>query len=113
MLGYDYQRLAMRTARLELSEKELLCDGAMGLCGEAGECCDLIKKHVFQGHMLDADKLIDEMSDVMWYLALICHVLGTDLDLVMEHNIKKLMKRYPNGFEVEKSVNRSTDNDDE
>ena len=105
MTANEYQKLALRTAS-ELSKKDKLLNGVMGLNGEAGECIDIVKKTLFQGHELDNGKLKDELSDVMWYVALICTALNINLEDVMIYNIEKLKKRYPNGFESEKSINR-------
>ena len=114
MTGNEYQKKAMRTASanktkswIMIGYKQLLLNGVMGLNGEAGECIDVVKKHLFQGHDLDRDKLIDELSDVMWYVAITAQGLGVSLDEIMQHNDDKLLKRYPNGFEAEKSINRS------
>jgi NTP pyrophosphatase (non-canonical NTP hydrolase) len=101
----DYQELAMRTAA-NTGEDRLVLNGVMGLCGEAGECIDVVKKHIFQGHELDKEKLIDEASDCLWYLAILAAGLGVPLDDVASHNVEKLKRRYPDGFDVEKSVNR-------
>lgn len=105
MTGYEYQEKALRTAN-KLTRSELILNGVMGLNGEAGECIDLVKKHLFQGHNLDERKLKDELSDVLWYVAIICEGLGITMDEVMQHNVEKLLRRYPNGFEAEKSINR-------
>ena len=105
MTGTEYQQKAMRTAQ-GLTEWDLLLNGVMGLCGEAGECIDLVKKYQFQGHQLDQEKLKDELGDVMWYVAITCQALGVTLDDVMEHNVKKLLLRYPDGFEAERSIHR-------
>jgi len=102
----EYQQLAYRTAA-GLGEDELVLNGVMGLCGEAGECIDIVKKHKFQGHDLDANKLLDEASDCLWYLAAIASGLGVSLESIAIHNIEKLKRRYPDGFEVEKSTNRT------
>lgn len=56
-----YQELAMRTLNPEIDKKELILNAAMGLCGESGEVIDLVKKHLFQGHDLDDEKLIKDM----------------------------------------------------
>ena len=49
----EYQKLAVKTRNVELSPKATLQDGIMGLNGEAGECIDILKKHLFQNHNLD------------------------------------------------------------
>lgn len=45
MTANEYQKLAMRTApkRFE-SREEMLLNGVMGLCGEAGEALEILKK---------------------------------------------------------------------
>lgn len=103
MTGNEYQKLAMRTANPECRR---LTNAALGLAGEAGEIADDIKKSVYHGHPLNVDKLIKEAGDVAWYLALLCEILKTTLDEVFETNIRKLMARYPDGFDPEKSMHR-------
>lgn len=105
MNGTEYQAAAMRTAS-SLDKDALVLNGVMGLNGEAGECIDIVKKHLFQAHELDADKLVDELSDVMWYAAILAEGIGTTLDDVMQHNVDKLMRRYPEGFDTERSIHR-------
>lgn len=95
------------TSTYELSQScgDLVC-GAMGLSEESGEVEGLIKKFIFHGHALDIDKVKKELGDVCWYIAMICHALGLDLEDVMQANIDKLKKRYPNGFSEQDSINR-------
>lgn len=109
MTGAEYQKLAMRTAS-DLDTYGLILNGVMGLNGEAGECIDIVKKHLFQRHELDKEKLIDELSDVLWYAAITSEGLGVTLDDVMRHNVEKLQKRYPNGFSAERSIHREDEN---
>lgn len=101
----EYQKAAMRTAKGGRSNN-LLLNGVMGLCGESGECIDIVKKVVFQGHVLDREHLAEELGDVAWYLAVAAEGLGYDLESIMRRNIDKLMKRYPDGFETERSTHR-------
>lgn len=105
MTGVEYQDKALRTAN-GLSNKELLVNGVMGMCGEAGECVDMVKKNLFQEHTLDREHMIKELGDVCWYVAITAKALGVTLDDVYEQNIAKLEKRYPNGFEADRSINR-------
>lgn len=102
----EYQELAMRTLNQKLDKKDVLINGVMGLCGEAGEAIDIVKKHLAQGHELDKEKLIKELGDVAWYLAETAYALDIDLETVFKLNIEKLKRRYPEGFEKEKSINR-------
>lgn len=106
MRGNVYQAAAMRTAGTE-DNGALLVNGALGLCGEAGEVADIVKKHKFQGHKLDAAKVAEELGDVLWYVAITARAIGYDLDLIMEMNIAKLHARYPDGFDAERSIHRA------
>ena len=102
----EYQQLAMTTLNKEMSKKDMLINGVMGLCGESGEAIDIVKKHLAQGHELDREKLIKELGDIAWYLAEMATVLDIELEEVLERNIEKLKKRYPEGFDKDRSVNR-------
>lgn len=106
MEGNVYQKLAMKTVNPELTKKDMLVNGVMGLNGESGEVIDVVKKHMFQGHELDIDKIKKELGDVMWYVAEVCEALDLSMDEVMEANIAKLANRFKNGFTKEESINR-------
>lgn len=105
MTGNEYQSLALRTAN-GLTPEQLLTKGVIGMCGEAEECVDMMKKHLFQGHDLDKEHLAKELGDVSWYVAITAHALGYDLDKIFEMNIEKLKARYPEGFDAERSLHR-------
>lgn len=107
MTGNEFQRLAMTTLNPALSEKDILINGVMGLCGESGEAIDIVKKHLHQGHPLDKEKLVKELGDIAWYLAETAHALGVELDDVFSQNIAKLRARYPEGFDTQKSQHRT------
>ena len=65
-----------------------------------------IYAHLAQGHELDREELIKELGDIAWYLAETASALEIDLDEVLAKNIEKLKKRYPEGFDTEKSIYR-------
>lgn len=101
-----YQTKALRTVNNELTDIQQLENGLMGLNGEAGECIDILKKHLFQGHELDTAHIAKELGDVAWYLAVSAYAIGYDLETIMTTNISKLEARYPEGFDSDKSQNR-------
>lgn len=102
----EYQKLALRTVNPALSSRELLINGVMGLCGESGEAIDLVKKYLHHGHALDKTALVKELGDIAWYLAETAYALDVSLEDVLQSNIEKLRKRYPEGFSSERSQNR-------
>ena len=111
----EYQKIALRTSpNPELlstdGRQRMLLLGSLGLCGEAGELAEIIKKHVFHGHPLDPDtaiRLIKEMGDCLWYLNYLASLFNITLDDVASVNIAKLAARYPeNAFSTDRSQNR-------
>ena len=105
----EYQKLAMTTLNPALSKKDVLINGVMGLCGESGEAIDIVKKHLAQGHPLDREKLIKELGDIAWYLAETATALDVTLEEVLQGNIEKLRRRYPEGFDTEHSLHREAE----
>ena len=118
MTGNEYQKLAMRTNDGKATRRlwEFIdgghidiggvLNGCLGLAGESGEFLDMMKKWVFHEKLLDEDHAMKELGDVMWYIAMICHSMGWNLDDIMQMNVVKLMARYPEGFSTELSNHR-------
>lgn len=101
-----YQQEAMTLLNPALTEKDILMNALMGLCGEAGEAIDLMKKHLYQGHDLDRVKLVKELGDIAWYLAEAATGLDTPLSEILQGNLDKLHARYPQGFDTKRSQHR-------
>ena len=105
----EYQKEAMTLLNPDIPQREVLLNALMGLCGESGEAIDLLKKHLFQGHALDREKMIKELGDVAWYLAEAATGLGVDLSEVLQRNLDKLHARYPQGFDTQRSQHREAE----
>ena len=83
---------------------------AIGMCGEAGEVSELVKKYEYHGHAIDTEHLARELGDVLWYVSYMADLFGYSLGKIMEMNHDKLAKRYPDGkFDAERSRNREED----
>ena len=103
----DYQRAALRTASgMNYENHGMLMNGILGLCGETGEVADLVKKAAFQDHDLDKENVAEELGDVAWYLAVAAYAIGYKLGDLVQINGEKLKKRYPDGFDKNRSINR-------
>jgi len=89
---------------------ERLLTASVGMCAEAGEFTEVVKKIVFQGKEPTEENLFHlkrELGDVMWYVAQACMGLDISLDEVLAMNVEKLSARYPDGtFDVHFSENR-------
>lgn len=75
---------------------------ALGLCGEAGEVAEVIKKAWrAEGDpstdQRDLEKIGGELGDVLWYLAQIASEYGLSLEGIARRNLTKLEGRMKNG----------------
>ena len=102
----EYQTIAMTTLNPELCKRDVLINSVMGLCGEAGEAIDIVKKWMAHGHELDKAHLAKELGDIAWYLAEAATALDMDLEEILRANLEKLKNRYPEGFSCERSRTR-------
>lgn len=107
MTGNEYQKLAMRTCSFSIDQKREMADhAALGLSAEAGEVAGIFQK-AYQGHPIDPEHVKKELGDCLWMIAELSTVMGFTLEEVMEENIEKLKKRYPDGFDAEHSLHRA------
>jgi len=96
----DYQRRSRATAVYPDAGDNLLYP-TLGLCGEAGEVAEKVKKMVrddagvLTGDRRDA--LAGELGDVLWYLAQLATEAGLDLGEIAEANLAKLASRAQRG----------------
>lgn len=103
----EYQDLAARTLGRDRTHEQQLANAALGLTGEAGETAELIKKHLFHATPLDRDAMVKELGDCLWYIAAFATVLEIPMTEIADRNIAKLRRRYPEGFDPERSRNRT------
>jgi NTP pyrophosphatase (non-canonical NTP hydrolase) len=114
----DYIQQVLRTESNDIkliqdricNEKTIRLDHvADGLCTEAGEFKDCLKKWKYYGKELDYTNLMEELGDICWYLAIACDELRIDFDYIQQHNINKLKARFPDKFTSENAINRNLD----
>jgi len=95
----EYQRLAHATVKYPEDMKVIY--PTLGLCGEAGETAEKIKKWIRDDNRVMTPERLElikkEMGDVLWYLAALTYDLGLTLDEVARHNIQKLQDRRERG----------------
>jgi len=108
----NHEAFIYRLQELEGQEfpSERLLTASVGMCAEAGEFTEIVKKIIFQGKPVNEENLFHlkrELGDIMWYVAQACIGLDISLDEVLEMNVEKLVARYPGGnFDVHYSENR-------
>lgn len=117
MKPMEYQALATSTEIDDYSDSNArlnprIIHGLLGLSTEAGELQDAFKKTYYYGKPLDKENVAEEIGDVMWYIAILCNEMRFDLGEIMEANIAKLKKRYPEKFSETAAVKRADKHDD-
>jgi NTP pyrophosphatase (non-canonical NTP hydrolase) len=96
----DYQVLSRRTATYPRAGEDMTYP-ALGLCGEAGEVAEKVKKTLRDdGGVLSHERreaLARELGDVLWYLSQLATEAGLDLDEIAADNLDKLLSRQERG----------------
>lgn len=84
----------------------------VGICGEAGELLDAIKKKVIYGSELDLINVIEELGDMEFYMQGLRSSLKVTREDCLRSNMDKLFVRYK-GFEYsnEAALNRLDKNE--
>ena len=92
----EYQKLAKTTAVYPTQHRIIY--PALGLCGEAGEVADKIKKIIREDSTLEQalGSIYMELGDVLWYVAILADDLGIELEDIAKWNIRKLQQRMKN-----------------
>ena len=104
----EYQILAGRTINHGLSGAMTRLVALDEMASEVGEIHSIFQK-VYQGHAIDDEALCLEVGDLLWGIAELCTVRGWCMDDVAAKNIQKLKKRYPDGFNAERSLHREVE----
>lgn len=105
MTGNEYQKLAARTINPETTSYEQSMHALHGMVGEIGEIHSIYQKY-YQGHELNKEHIQKELGDLLWFIAEFCTAHCWTLEDTMQMNIDKLMARYPEGFDSERSLHR-------
>jgi NTP pyrophosphatase (non-canonical NTP hydrolase) len=96
----DYQQRSRATAVYPQAGENLLYP-TLGLCGEAGEVAEKVKKMVRDDDGVLTDErreaLGKELGDVLWYVAQVATEAGLELDALAEANLAKLLSRRDRG----------------
>ena len=108
MTPEEYTPMAMHLAN-DLGYRDNLVHASLGVASEAGEVADAVKKVVAYGRILDIDHVAEELGDIAWFMTLLMKTTGLTWSEVFTRNIAKLEARYPDGFTLEKSINRNID----
>ena len=85
----EYTKKALKTLQKDFSAMYL----CLGMCGEAGEVANMIKKQE-RDRTDHREEILDELGDTLYYLSMLAEKLGSSLDEVAARNVEKLRERY-------------------
>lgn len=95
----EYQEAALTTA--VYPEEMRIIYPALGMCGEAGEVADKVKKVIRDNNQNFTNdrkhEIAKEIGDVLWYCATMAHDIGFTLQAIAQMNIDKLASRQQRG----------------
>ena len=89
----EYQEFVTSIKRYPTEYKMLY--PTLGLCGEAGEVAEKVKKNIRDGKSLEGVGL--ELGDVLWYISALADDLGVTLEEIAQANVDKLQSRKDRG----------------
>jgi len=96
----EYQKLSRETAVYPGAGKNFIYP-TLGLAGETGETVEIIKKVMRDSNgQISAEAktaLINELGDILWYMAQLATETGLSLDNIAQTNIEKLRSRKERG----------------
>ncbi len=107
----DYQAGANRTGNV-LAESLVsnLNHAALGLTTEVGEFVSEVKRIVRYNKPCDPkmhDHMVEELGDILWYIALAAEALGVRMEEMAERNLDKLRARFPEKYSDEAAEARA------
>lgn len=85
---------------------EIEDDGGADIFHEAALIADAVKKYAFQGHRIEKYEIMLGLNGIMSSIARRMNDFGYTMDEILRGNVEKLLKRYPNGFEADRSIHR-------
>ncbi|MFA4946488.1 MAG: nucleoside triphosphate pyrophosphohydrolase family protein [Candidatus Micrarchaeia archaeon] len=103
----EYQKLCKVTAKKFDNPGKEICTWGLGITGEAGDVASCIKKTFIHENDQRAG-IRENLGDTLWYAAMICNFFGWSMQDVLNENIGKLKKRYPEGFTIEDAKRNNT-----
>ncbi len=107
----EYQKEAAGTFKpgeTIAEDRARLVNWALGIAGEGGELCNMIKHVVFHKEQANRAEIAKELGDILWYVAAMCTSLGIDMATCGELNLAKLRHRHGGAFSFEGSAKRHT-----
>ena len=98
---HEYQLSAIRTAKMFGHQATDLTHAALGIATEGGEFTTEVKRAAIYDKPVTqemVDHMVEELGDLLWYIALAAEHLSVPLNTIAQRNIDKLAKRFPQSY---------------
>lgn len=106
MTGNEYQKLAAITIDDDvLSFKGEEYHALHGMTKNIGEINSIYQK-MYEGRRFDESRMMEELGDLLWFIAEYCTSQNWDLENIMKLNIEKLRDLYPVQFSSERNISK-------
>lgn len=107
----EYQAAALRTGTVhEEMLSSNLVHASLGIATESGEFTTEVKRIARYGRPLTPEArehMIEELGDILWYIAIAAEALSTNMEHLAKENIAKLRKRFPEKYSNEAAEARA------
>ena len=101
IMSFDYYQEQARKTAIYPDRGNNITYPTLGLCGEAGEFAEKVKKTIRDDCGIVTDEkrveMVKELGDVLWYVANICSELHLSMEEVARANLEKLKSRADRG----------------
>jgi NTP pyrophosphatase (non-canonical NTP hydrolase) len=113
-MEFDYSKFVESRKKSSIAIQQQLtpadCDAIhmlMGICGEAGELLDAVKKAAIYRKPLDMKNVVEELGDIEFYLEGFRQTFGLNRDRVLVENMRKLSVRYSEEYSDQQAQDRA------
>ncbi len=110
----EYRLMVMRLAKSGQAIKDDLTPAdahllhmSLGVCGEAGELLDCVKRMAIYRKPLDMENLIEELGDLEFYLEGVRTAAGIERAMCLAANKRKLAIRYDRFYSDQRAQERA------
>ena len=92
----NYQKKCISTLPKYLYRGDEALMALMSLNGVAGECIELYKKTLYEGSELPQERLLDNLSEAIFSVAIASHAFDVDLESVFKRSVERVNKALEN-----------------
>lgn len=106
LLEWDFEDFIPKPVHITIMSSYMIRANLQEAQEAGGTIADLVKKYCYQYHQMDKDKFKKPLIMIIAAMNQYLRNYGFTFEQAFDINQDKLLARYPDGFEAEKSINR-------